>query len=191
MTTTETRGRKMFKRIGAALVVALAGIFGVSGCMPMQGGTPATSTQHQTSVAGLPGVGEDGGLQFTVKGITTASTLGDPNSFIQSTAKGVYVVVSITVKNVSNETHSIDTMNTDALIDSTGRQYDSDYGAATNMSDSSTSTLQPESWAPLREAFDVPIGTTPNAIVMHGGMGTPGVKISLPPLNPSPAATGQ
>ena len=65
------------------------------------------------------------------------------------------------------------------LIDSTGRQYPSDYSAATNLSDSSTDTLQPGSWAPLNEAFDVPIGTTPTAIVMNGGMGTPGVRISL------------
>jgi hypothetical protein len=172
------------KRITVALAVALAAVFSVSGCMAGSRGTPATNTPQSS-----PGVGTDGGMQFNVTGITTASTFG--HGFMVSTAKGVYVVVSMTVKNISsNATGSIDRLNSDVLIDSTGRQYDSDYGAAMNIEDSSTGTLQPGSWAPLHEAFDVPIGTTPNAIVAHGGMGTPGVRISLAPFNPSPATAG-
>jgi hypothetical protein len=176
----------MHKRMGTALLVALAGMFSVSGCFSGGGGTPAT-TARETS----PGVGVDGGMQFRVTGISTASTFG--NGFMSSTAKGVYVVVSMTVKNLSsNATGSVDRMNTNVLIDSTGRQYDSDYGAATEMGDdSSTGSLQPGSWAPLKEAFDVPIGTTPAAIVMHADLGTSGVRISLSPFSPSPAAADQ
>jgi Domain of unknown function (DUF4352) len=175
----------MLKRLVPALTVASAAMFSVSGCFGGSGGTPATNAPQSS-----PGVGTDGGMQFTVAGITTASTLG--TGYMVSTAKGVYVLVSMTVKNLSsNATASIGRLNTDVLIDGTGRQYPSDYGAATNMSDSSTDTLQPGSWAPLKEAFDVPIGMTPTAIVMHGGMGTPGVRISLANLNPSPASTGQ
>ncbi len=175
----------MLKRAGAALVVTTAAMFCVSGCLGWHGGTPATNTPQSA-----PGVGTDGAMQFTVRGISTASAFG--NGYMASTAKGVYVVVSMTVKNISsNATGSIDRLNTDVLIDSTGRQYDSDYNAASNMgSDSSTGTLQPGSWAPLKEAFDVPTGTTPKAIVIHGGMGTSGVRISLDPFNPSPVQAG-
>jgi hypothetical protein len=112
---------------------------------------------------------------------------GSRFGFMVSTAKGVYLVVSMTVKNISsNATGSINRLNSDVLIDSTGRQHPSEYWAAMNIEDSSTSTLQPGSWAPLKEVFDVPIGTTPNAIVAHGDMGTPGVRISLAPFNPRP-----
>jgi hypothetical protein len=170
--------KKSMRGAGAG-ALALAAMFSVSGCLGGVHGTPATNAPQS-----FPGVGTDSGMQFNVTGITTASTLG--NGFMASTAKGVYVVVSMTVKNLSsNATGSIDGLNSDVLIDSTGRQYPSDYMAATNMSDSSTDTLQPGSWAPLKEAFDVPSGTTPTAIVMHGGMGTPGVRISL--SDPKPA----
>jgi hypothetical protein len=170
--------KKSMRPAGAG-ALALAAMFIVSGCLGGAHGTPAT---HATQ--SFPGVGTDSGMQFNVTGITTASTLG--NGFMSATAKGVYVVVSMTVKNVSsNATGSIDRLNSDVLIDSTGRQYSSDYLAATNMSDSSTGTLQPGSWAPFKEAFDVPSGSTPAAIVMHGGMGTPGVRISLSDLKPS------
>lgn len=39
-------------------------------------------------------------MEFNITGITTASTLG--NGFMAATAKGVYAVVSMTVKNVSS-----------------------------------------------------------------------------------------
>ena len=175
----------MLKRMGTALVFALACIFSVSGCLAGGGGTPATNKPQSS-----PGVGTDGGMQFNVTGITTASAFG--NGFMSSTAKGVYVVVSMTVKNISsNATGSISDLNSDVLIDSTGRQYGSDFGAAMNISDSSMGTLQPGSWAPFQEAFDVASGTTPSAIVMHGGIGTSGLKISLASFSPSPVATGQ
>ena len=159
---------KKSMRAAGAGALALVAMFSVSGCFGGAHGTPAVNAPQS-----LPGAGTDSGMQFNVTGITTASTLG--NGFMVSTAKGVYVVVSMTVKNVSsNATGSIDRLNSNVLIDSTGRQYPSDYSAATNMSDSSTDTLQPGSWGPLNEAFDVPVGTTPTAIVMiwrHGNAG--------------------
>jgi hypothetical protein len=181
-----TKGKQlMLKIMGAPLavvVVASASALTMSGCMGWHGGgSPATSEPQSP-----PGVGRDSGMEFTVMDLTTASTLG--NGVMSATAKGIYVVVSMKVKNLSaNATGSVGHLNSDVLIDGTGRQYDSDYGAATNLEDSSSGTLQPGSWAPLKEAFDVPLGTSPSAIVMHADMGTPGVQISLAPLNPSPA----
>jgi hypothetical protein len=92
------------------------------------------------------------------------------------------------VENISDKTASVGRLNSDVLIDNTGRQYSSDYGAASTIPSeySSTGTLQPGSWAPFAEAYDVPVGTTPTAVVMHGDLFTPGVRISVNDFSPTP-----
>jgi Domain of unknown function (DUF4352) len=175
------------KSVAVSAIALAAGALGA--CYIPGGGTPAppgtlsptgpgTARQDTTPPPRRTNSGVDGPLQFTVTGVKTARTMG--SGFDEVTAKGLFEVVSMQVKDVSStETGSFNRVNSDVLIDSTGRQYDSDYEAASADPNATTTTLQPGTWSTTEEVFDVPVGTIPSSVVVHGSTFSPGVRLDV------------
>lgn len=76
-------------------------------------GTSSTPTSNMPATAkdgaSMAGVGQDardGKFAFTVTGMETAKTTGDPsNPYEQATAQGEYVIVTMTVHNIGDRSH--------------------------------------------------------------------------------------
>jgi hypothetical protein len=165
-----------------ASAAALAGGCGYTG------GTPATTTTQPGIVtttgtpknnSGVSGPGVDGGARFTVLKITTTPGVGSA----RPSNGREYIVTFVKVENIGTKTCDAGGafLNSDVLIDNTGRQDRTDTTAELEIPSEycSTGNLQPGSWAPLSEAFEVPVGTVPRSVVMHGDTFSPGVMISL------------
>jgi hypothetical protein len=179
-----------FRTTAKALFAAAAvvGVISATGCVPSPPPSPSPSQTPATSIqqpSVVNHVGTDGGFQFTVINIRTAPAIPMSAGYL-TPSHGEYLIIGEQVANVSDKTGGVDWLNGNVLIDNTGRQYSADSSAAMVTSDSSTGTLQPGSWAPFREAYDVPVGTTSTAIVVHGNPFTSGVRISVEDLTPTP-----
>lgn len=192
MNTFRTTANPLFAAAVVVGVISAAGCeaFGEGVGEGMSGGTSATSTSQTpaTSIQQPPVVnheGTDGGFQFTVINISTTPAIPMSEGYV-TPSHGEYLIIGEQVANVSHETGGVDWLNGNVLIDNTGRQYSADSSAAMVIPDSSTGNLRPGSWAPFMEAYDVPVGTTPTAIVMHGNPFTSGVRISVGDLPPTP-----
>jgi hypothetical protein len=153
----------------------------------------ASSTSSQTSttraytttssapppMAGMNQEVRDGKFAFTVTGVETANTTGDPsNSFMQATAQGTYVIVSMTVHNIGNESQSFFAAN-QKLFDSAGREYSPDSQADMWRNKQIQTDINPGNSVQAKVAFDVPPGTQPTTIQLHDSMFSGGVKVSL------------
>ena len=89
-------------------------------------GRAQASTQAAPAPPTVAGIGQpvrDGKFEFVVTGVSTAKTVGDPsNQFMQATAQGVYVVVSMTVRNIGDQSQSFFAAN-QKLQDTAGREF--------------------------------------------------------------------
>jgi hypothetical protein len=112
----------------------------------------------------------DGKFAFTVTGLETAKTTGDPsNPFMQTSAQGTYVIVSMTVQNIGNEAQSFFAAN-QKLIDSAGREYSPDSQADMWLNKQIQTDINPGNSVQAKVAFDVPPGTVPSTIELHDSM---------------------
>ncbi|MES3637228.1 DUF4352 domain-containing protein [Mycobacterium intracellulare] len=130
----------------------------------------------------MPGIGQearDGKFGFTVTGMNTAKTTGDPsNPYEQATAQGFYVIVSMTVQNTGDRAQSFFATN-QKLIDSAGRQYSPDSNADMWLNKAIQTDINPGNQVQAKVAFDVPEGTQPSTIELHDSMFSGGVKVRL------------
>jgi hypothetical protein len=173
---------------GVVLLLFLIGRF--SGGSHDSGGTssPSTSATRQTQTATkaapppMAGIGQearDGKFAFTVTRLDTAKTTGDPsNPYEQSTAQGVYVIVSMTVRNVGNQSQSFFAAN-QKLIDNAGRQYSPDSTADMWLNNAIQTDINPGNEIDAKVAFDVPEGTQASMLELHDSAFSGGVKVSL------------
>lgn len=167
------------------VVLALFLIGAVSG-HSSESGTSSTSASHtpttakvSASIAGVGQEARDGKFAFTVTGVETAKTTGDPsNPYEQATAQGEYVIVSMTVQNIGDRSQSFFAAN-QKLIDSAGRQYSADSRADMWINNEIQSDINPGNHVQAKVAFDVPAGTQPSTIELHDSMFSGGVKVRL------------
>ncbi len=131
----------------------------------------------------MPGIGQearDGKFAFIVTGVETSKTVGDPsgNPYMQSTAQGVYVVVTMTVGNIGNESQSFFAAN-QKLMDSAGREYSPDSKADMWINKAILTDINPGNGIAAKVAFDVPEGTQPSVLELHDSAFSGGVKVRL------------
>lgn len=164
------------QRTAAAAAAALIALAPVSACAarPTVAETPSAGG---TSTVGFVG---DGNLAFAVTDVEQRDIAGDPAApgyFV--TAKGVYVVVSLRIRNVGNRPVTlVDSDQT--LVDATGRSFATDRAA--NIYDNRevpSTRIVPGGELRVRLAFDVPVGTQPREIVLRESASSAGVVVAL------------
>lgn len=186
--------------IGVAALLALgflATLFG-GGSDGGSGGT-ASSTSAPASSAGESGKGSSGGTEkrkaaepgigdvvrdgrFAFKVTKVRAGLSQVGEgFTASTAQGQYVLVHLTVKNIGDEAQLFHG-SSQKLIDTKGRQFDADVGAAAlHLKDSNAflNNINPGNAVNGILLFDVPKNVTLKAIELHDSPFSGGVTVSL------------
>ena len=135
---------------------------------------------HTTSApAGIGREVVDGKFAFIVTHVDTSPTFGNTR------AQGVYVIVSMAVRNVGTQAQVFE-MAAQKLKDSAGRVYSASLmdppllGKAGN-------NIDPSLQVSVNVAFDVLRDVRPTQIVLHESLSSPGAPVNLrPPPSPSP-----
>lgn len=160
------------RRAAAAVaVIMVAAAIAACGCSRT---VPGTGT-----AAGSPV--RDGVLEFAVREVAQTAAVGDlrtPGLSIE--ARGVYVVVTLAVRNVGDAPHTfVDRDQT--LVDSAGQGFP--VSSAANIYgnlDVPSTRLDPGQRIEVDLAFDVPVGTVPAVVVLRDSASSAGVGVSLP-----------
>ena len=128
------------------------------------------------------GIGQevlDGNFAFIVSHVNTSPTFG------RTPAQGVYVIVSMAVRNVGTEAQFFD-MAAQTLKGSAGRQYSASFVDPPLLGDGNN--INPGLQVSVKEVFDVPPDVRPTQIVLHESASSHGAPVKLlQPPSPSPA----
>lgn len=183
----------------AGAVVGGVVLLGVVGNLTEPAKEPASSPTTPTSVRAMP-TGEptlrptptvappgsavrDGKFEFQVLAVTSAKTVSDPtgNPYLTATAQGVFVIFTLSVRNVGDEPRSYYGHN-QKLIDMSGREFqvssDADlyinsYGLGDNVN--------PGNAIEVKLPFDVPQDTQMSMLELHDSMFSGGVRVAATP----------
>ncbi|WP_205876349.1 DUF4352 domain-containing protein [Mycobacterium camsae] len=177
------RKRKVWPWILLGIVVlffggcfAVVGVVGssIDSASKNNGSSGNSTASGQGATA--PGIGQevrDGKFAFTVTDVQRGQSAGT------ATARGEFIIVTMTVKNTGSEPQSYFTEN-QTLFDSAGRKYAADSTAGLSMNrDSMVINLNPGFDLAVQVPFDVPVGTQPAAIEVHDSAFSGGSKIRL------------
>lgn len=155
-------------RLAALFIVPVAGFLASCGLF------------HTASApAGMGQEVVDGKLAFIVTHVGTSPTFGHTH------AQGVYVIVSMAVRNVGTEPQSFE-MAAQRLKDSAGRQYSASFMDPPFLEEV-VNNIDPGLQVSIKLAFDVPPDVHPTQIVLHESVSSPGAPVNLK-QEPSPAA---
>lgn len=142
---------------------------------------PATSAP--TPEQSAPGIGQevrDGKFGFVVTGVEAGvTTLGD-NPYLQKDALGQFVLVNVTVTNVSDRSQTYFGSN-QKLIDTQGREFENDTMAAINLEAETAigGDINPGLSRNITIVFDIPVDAVPATLEVHDSMFSGGAEISL------------
>jgi hypothetical protein len=151
-------------------------------------GSTATGSSLQSSAApgatpppvGLNQEARDGKFAFVVTSVDTAKTAHDPdNPFTQQIAKGTYVNIHLTVKNIANRPQTFFADNQRLWVGD--RQFSPDRMAAV-WAKASNVRIDPGSSITAEVTFDVPAGATgADTVELHDSALSAGVKVVARP----------
>jgi Domain of unknown function (DUF4352) len=128
------------------------------------------------------GIGQevlDGKFAFIVTNIDTSPTFG------HTRAQGVYVIVSMAVRNVGTKAQVFE-MAAQTLKDKAGRQYSASFMDPSHLGE--VNNIDPGLQVSVKEVFDVPPDVRPTQIVLHDSASSHGAPVNLtqPPSPPTP-----
>lgn len=187
--------RSLVLRFGtacAALLVVLVGlaVYGflikedadVQLSLPGSDGDPSETpaAAPTTNAPPLPGPTAgaiDGPLSFTVDGVEIGPKVVMSDAPLEKTADGVFVVVHMTVANIGTEPASF--VGTFQKLQASGAIYPL-ADEATAYLGGTAAPLDPAATTVVSIAFDVPPGSVPEFIELHGAPGGPGIQVPLP-----------
>jgi hypothetical protein len=136
--------------------------------------TPAAAPT--TNAPPIPGA-TDGPLSFTVDGVEIGPKVVMSDAPLEKTANGVFIVVHMTVANVGTEPASF--VATFQKLQASGVIYPL-ADEATAYLGGTAATLDPGATTVVSIAFDVPPGSVPEFVELHGEPGGPGIQVPLP-----------
>jgi len=176
-------GRRVARALGVVAVAAvLAGAFLVFVSRGLGEGPDGPGAAAPGAAAPrTPGVGDavrDGKFEFTVTGTRTAHRLG--NDWINTTAGGTFFLVSVTVRNISDEGKTFVSI-AQKLHDAEGRDYTADARATLylwqvgNLVD----RIDPGGSVHATVVFDIPADARPARIELHDSLLSGGVDVRL------------
>jgi hypothetical protein len=138
-------------------------------------GQEAPTLEDQARSVGEPV--RDGNFEFVVAGIGRAPVVADPGfPDLQKAAQGEYVLVKMTVTNVSTEPQTF-FASFNKLSDGT-TEFRSDDEAWIYLGNT-LADLNPGDTIDTAVVFDVPVGTDPESIELHDGPFSEGVTVGL------------
>nr|WP_255605085.1 DUF4352 domain-containing protein [Mycolicibacterium xanthum] len=140
--------------------------------------TGESTTSGDTETVAPPDTGEvtDGTLAFTVHGIEIAPSIAAADVPVRKTARGEYVIVHMTVRNIGDAPATF--LGTFQKLAAAGTNYPID-DEATFYAGGGIAQLAPGDEADVAVAFDVPPGTSPDAIELHADPLSPGIEVPL------------
>jgi Domain of unknown function (DUF4352) len=156
--------------------VLLAGL--LASCSGGAGDEVSPEAPSRTAVSPPPTMGtpvRDGGLEFIVNGVRLGPSISSDHTRYQ--AHGRYVVVGLSVTNVGDQPETYTAIDQKLIVD--GKQYDYAAEPTILLNTNATSQINPSMGIKALIAYDVPAGTRPGSIELHGKPGTPGVDVDL------------
>ena len=170
----------------AAGAVASVMVVAASGCGAASTTVTGTATVDRQSAASTsprqpgPGPVRDGGLQFDVVDVSRTAVVGDAKDpGLSTTARGVFVVVTLSIRNVSSAPLTFfDRYQT--LVDSTGATFPADMAADIYGNRSIRSTrMDPGDELLVHLCFDVPRDAVPRDLVLRQSDSSAGVMVDI------------
>ncbi len=143
------------------------------------GDTSPTATETETTEEASPtetGDPTDGAFAYSVHGFEVGTTVTSADAPIEKTAVGEYVVVHMTVTNIGDVATPF--LGTFQKLLAGGTVYSID-DEATFYLGGGMAELNPGDQVDVAVAFDVPPGTTPEAIELHTDPLSPGIQVPL------------
>jgi len=140
------------------------------------GSATETASESPTTASGSGPQASDGGLTFTVTGTETAPSVQNQDAPVEKTAQGEFLIVHMTVLNSGDaQTTYLGTLQ---KLKAGGTVYSID-DEATFYLNGGPAELNPGDTADVAIAFDVPPGTTPDSLEVHGDPVSAGVDVPL------------
>ncbi|GAB2445580.1 hypothetical protein GCM10027187_08780 [Streptosporangium sandarakinum] len=139
-----------------------------------------TGKAGKRAAAGIGDTVEDGKFSFRVTKVEKGvERVGD--QYIGSDAQGQYVLVHVTVKNIGDEAQMFHD-SAQKLLDTAGREYDADSGAAVlglRNSNAFLNNINPGNSVSGILLFDVPDDFRIKAIELHDSLFSDGTRVAL------------
>lgn len=144
---------------------------------------PRPTTSAPPTIAPAGSTVRDGPMEFRVESVTRSKTVGDPsgNPYLTSTADGEFVVISLSIRNVGDETVNYFGHNQN-LIDADGRAHDAAHDADTIMNagdGNPMGAIEPGAELRVRLGFDLPPGTPLLALELHSADQSDGTLVHI------------
>ncbi|MFI9507669.1 DUF4352 domain-containing protein [Nocardia sp. NPDC052566] len=142
--------------------------------------TPLPKTAAPPATPGLDTPVRDGKFEFVVTAIETGvSAVGD-SPYLQDKAQGAYTIVSMTVKNISNNPKTFYSSD-QYLYDTQGRRFENDSAAEFHVDRNTwlSSDINPGNSVTAKVVFDLPPDAIPSYLVLHDSMFSWGAKVTL------------
>ncbi|MCU1701642.1 MAG: Telomeric repeat-binding factor 2/Protein of unknown function, partial [Mycobacterium sp.] len=139
--------------------------------------TTETTSESPTTTPGLGGEATDGEFVFSVASTDSGDTITSPiDESVVKTANGEYFVVYITVGN--NGATPLTWLSVLQTLSDGTQTYSPDVDASAALTGSEI-TIDPGAQLQVALAFDVPVGTVPTTIQLHGDPGSTGVELPV------------
>jgi hypothetical protein len=140
------------------------------------GSETETASESPTAPSGSGPQASDGGLTFAVTGVETAPSVKFQDAPVEKTAQGEFFIVHMTVLNSGDAQTSFIGMW--QKLKAGGTTYPID-DIATAYLNGTSADLNPGDTADVAIAFDVPPGTSPESLEVHGDPISAGVDVPL------------
>jgi hypothetical protein len=135
-----------------------------------------TTSESPTTASGSGPQATDGGLTFAVTGTENAPTVQYQDAPVEKVAQGEFIIVHMTVLNSGDAQGTF--LATLQKLKAGGTTYSID-DEATAYLNGTWADLNAGDTADVAIAFDVPPGTTPESLEVHGDAVSTGVEVSL------------
>ena len=135
-----------------------------------------TPSESPTTASTSGAQASDGGLDFAVTSVETAASVKYQDAPVVKNAQGEYLIVHMTVSNPGGEQGTF--LATLQKLEAGGTEYSID-DEATAYLNGTWADVQPGDTADVAIAFDVPPGTTPESLEVHGDAASTGVEVPL------------
>ncbi|MEP9392376.1 DUF4352 domain-containing protein [Gordonia sp. VNK1] len=145
-------------------------------------GGPATATEENgDQAAGLNTPVRDGKFEFVVTGVEKGlASVGD-NPYLTEQAQGQFVVVTMTVKNISDQAYGFSPSD-QKLFDGQGRSFEPSTSAQIALGGSDIpvwDNINPGNTVTAKVVYDMPQDAVPASIELHDSAFSGGVTVNL------------
>lgn len=123
----------------------------------------------------------DGKFEFVVTGVEPGLTSVGDNPYLTEEAQGQFVIVTMTVKNTSDQPQSFSPTG-QKLLDAEDRSFEPDTSAQIALGGSDIpvwDNINPGNAVTVKLVYDMPAGATPASIELHDSMFSGGVTVAL------------